>query len=81
MTSSLADGAVGTPYSQALSATGGDGTYTWALTAGTLPEGLELDEVTGVISGEPLATGMSMFLVQVESGGQTASTVLTITIG
>ena len=81
LTTSLTPGVVGLPYSQALAARGGDGTYAWTLTAGTLPAGLSLDGATGVISGTPVKAGGSMFLVQVVSGGQTVSAVLSITVG
>jgi hypothetical protein len=54
---SLAQGTVGSAYSQTLSASGGTAPYsTWTLTAGTLPTGLTLNAATGVISGTPTAT-------------------------
>ena len=55
-TNSLPDGQVGSPYSTTLSAAGGTAPYTWTLTSGTLPAGLQLDSATGVISGMPTAT-------------------------
>lgn len=79
-TSSLADATVGMPYNQALSAAGGDGSYAWSLSAGTLPGGLSLDEETGVISGTATAAGWSSFTIQVESAGQTKTKALTITV-
>ncbi|HZD04140.1 MAG TPA: putative Ig domain-containing protein, partial [Longimicrobiales bacterium] len=42
-TTRLPDGQLGTPYNQTLTATGGTGTYTWAVVAGALPDGLSLD--------------------------------------
>jgi hypothetical protein len=54
---SLAQGTVGTAYSQTLSASGGISPYSaWTVTAGTLPAGLTLNASTGVISGTPTAT-------------------------
>ena len=48
----LANGTVGTAYSQTLTASGGTAPYAWAITAGTLPAGLTLSPA-GVISGTP----------------------------
>ena len=39
------------------SATGGRGTHTWSLAAGTLPAGLTLNPATGAISGTPTVAG------------------------
>ena len=53
-TLTLADAPTDLPYSQSLSATGGTGTYAWAVTNGTLPAGLSLNN-GGTISGTPTA--------------------------
>jgi hypothetical protein len=66
-------------YSQALSATGGSGTYLWSITAGSLP-GLMSMSVGGVISGTPTGIAVDTFTVQVTSGGDTVSQVLTLTV-
>ncbi len=79
-TTSLADGVMGAAYSQTLTATGGDGTYTWSISAGSLPAGLSLS-AAGVISGTPTTAGRSDFTVQVASGGLTDPQELSITIG
>jgi hypothetical protein len=76
--SPLPDGVVGTAYNQMLAATGGDGNYTWSVSAGSLPAGLSLGASTGLISGTPTAEGTSTFTVQVASGGQTATKELSI---
>ena len=55
-TASLSAGVIGTAYSQTLAATGGVPTYTWSVTAGSLPSGLSLNAATGVISGTPSGT-------------------------
>ncbi|NTF46671.1 Ig domain-containing protein, partial [Rhizobium rhizogenes] len=53
---------VATAYSQAITASGGTSTYTYAVTAGTLPAGLALS-TTGVLSGTPTAGGTFNFTV------------------
>jgi beta-lactamase superfamily II metal-dependent hydrolase len=53
----------GFAYSQALSASGGTGPYTFRISAGTLPTGLGLDP-SGVVSGTPAALGTSVFTVE-----------------
>jgi hypothetical protein len=58
---SLPNGTQGTAYSQALSASGGSGTYTYAITAGALPAGLTLS--SGTIAGTPTANGSFTFTV------------------
>ncbi len=46
----------GVPFSQALPAVGGSGSYTWTAEAQYMPPGLSLSP-TGVLSGTPAATG------------------------
>jgi hypothetical protein len=83
MTSSLPDGIVGMPYSQALAATGGTGTFTWTA-QGSLPGGLTLSTV-GVVSGTPTtATAGTTFTGVVTDSGsppQSSSRALTIRVG
>jgi hypothetical protein len=80
---SLADGVVGLPYTQTLSATGGNANDTWTLSSGSLPPGLSLSSA-GVISGTPTAaTAGTSFTVQVQDTGtpqQTKTQLLTIRI-
>ena len=85
--SSLPAGTVGTAYSTTLAASGGSvgTTYTWAVTVGTLPAGLNLDPATGVISGTPTATVTSApFTVQATgscSAEQKITKAFTLTVG
>ncbi|RZI41730.1 CHRD domain-containing protein [Herbaspirillum sp. HC18] len=72
-TASLPDGAVGSPYSQSLIATGGTTPYTWTVASGTLPAGLTLD-ATGMISGTPTAAGPSSFTVRVTDSAAPVAT-------
>jgi hypothetical protein len=52
-------------YDQTLQAVGGASPYSWDLTAGDLPEGINLDGPTGVISGQPICTDTAHFTVRV----------------
>lgn len=81
-TAFLPDGYTNIAYSQTLEASGGSGTYSsWFITFGTLPAGLSLDSLTGIISGTPTTAGTSSFTVQVtDSNGVTATHALSINI-
>lgn len=52
-TTSLPNGAIGTAYSQTVAVGGGTTPYTFAVSAGTLPDGLSLNSSTGAITGTP----------------------------
>ena len=81
-TTSLPNAAETVAYSETLAATGGDGSYTWSLTVGSLPADLSLNTLTGEISGTPTVIETDDFTVEVISGdGQTATQALTITVG
>jgi hypothetical protein len=67
-TSSLPMATVGATYSTTLSASGGSGTKTWTVTAGSLPAGLSLSS-NGVVSGTPTAQGTASFTANVSAGG------------
>jgi hypothetical protein len=54
--SALPPATVNVPYSQTLEPRGGTPPYTFSVTNGSLPTGLNLDPSTGVISGTPLTT-------------------------
>jgi hypothetical protein len=61
---SLANGTIGTAYSQTISATGGTAPYTFAVSVGTLPAGLTLNSTTGAISGTPTSTTAQTFTLR-----------------
>jgi hypothetical protein len=67
VTTSLAAGAVGTPYTQSLAAAGGNAPYTWKLVRGLgkLPKGVKLAKATGVLTGTPKLAGVYTFTVEV----------------
>lgn len=60
----LPNATVGVPYSQVLTASGGDGTYTYAVSSGALPAGVVLS-ATGVISGTPSTIGSAAVTISV----------------
>lgn len=64
---SLPNGVVGTNYPGSLAAltTGGLSPYTWALTKGTLPAGLQLIPSTGAFTGTPTTPGTYSFTITV----------------
>ena len=79
--SPMANGTMDVAYSQTLTATGGDGNYTWAMFNSTvLPAGLSLNTATGEISGTPTAAATTNFEVEVTSAGQTATKGLSIMV-
>ena len=60
-------------------ASGGIGTYSWAVTSGALPTGLTLT-AAGILSGTPTASGSFSFGVTVTSGGQTQSRSYSVSV-
>ncbi|MFN5783542.1 MAG: putative Ig domain-containing protein, partial [Novosphingobium sp.] len=58
----LPNGAVAAAYSQTVSAAGGTGPYTYAVSAGVLPTGLTLSS-GGLLSGTPTAGGTFSFTI------------------
>lgn len=81
-TSPLPVGVVNTPYSDTLMATGGNGSYSWSISSGTLPAGLTLS-TAGVISGSPTGAGSSTFTIQVtdsETNPKTATLQATLMV-
>jgi uncharacterized protein with beta-barrel porin domain len=59
----LPAGTAGTPYSQALSASGGVEPYAWSLAGGSLPAGLALS-AGGTLAGTPTVAGSFDFTVR-----------------
>src|SRR5262249_13750932 len=66
------EGALNRTYSQTLSSTGGTGLFSYALTAGSMPPGLNLDPNTGTISGTPTTVGVTQLTFHVADAGPPA---------
>ncbi|MEQ1513155.1 MAG: putative Ig domain-containing protein [Lysobacteraceae bacterium] len=80
----LPDGQVDNPYSQSVSASGGLQPYTFSVTEGALPPGLELD-TRGIVTGVPTAAGSYTFTLtaadnNISFGPVTASRTYTVDI-
>jgi uncharacterized protein YhjY with autotransporter beta-barrel domain len=76
----LPDTTAGLTYSQTITATGGVGPYTFAVTAGALPNGLNLTNV-GALSGTTTTSGTFNFTVTAtDTYGQTASRAYTVVV-
>ncbi len=76
-TTTLPTATAGATYEQTIGATGGDGSYTWDITAGSLPQGLSLETAGGaaVLSGTPTAEGSYTFTLRARSGDDQAAQV------
>lgn len=78
--SPLPGGTAGTAYSQTITASGGVGTYTFAVTAGALPAGIALS-TGGALTGTPTVTGPFTFTVTAtDANGCTGSQAYSLTI-
>lgn len=80
-TISLPAATTGTAYSATLAATGGTTPYSWSMSSGMLPPGLQLNTSSGTISGTPSQSGTFQFTAQVkDSSSHTASQGLAIPV-
>lgn len=79
--STVPGGAVGVPYSQAFTASGGVGPYIFALFSGALPPGLTVS-TSGVLSGTPTSSGSFVFTIRAtDSQGAAVNQLYTLTVG
>jgi hypothetical protein len=82
LTSSLPNTTIGAGYAQTLQAGGGQSPYSWRVTSGNLPPGIQLDASTGRLSGSATQNGTFNFTVQVtDAGSRTAAKPFTIVVG
>jgi len=76
----LPNATLGVPYSQTITASGGTGPYTFAVTMGALPPGLTL-ATNGTVSGKPTGAGSFTFTVTAtDHGGATGSRAYTLVV-
>ncbi len=79
----LSKASVSQVFSQQIAASGGVAPYTWSISAGTLPQGLQLS-TAGVLSGTPIQfSGGSPFTIQVtdtETPAQIATATFTLPV-
>jgi Putative Ig domain len=72
ISSSLPSATAGSTYSATVAVTGGTAPYTFAVASGELPQGLNLADSSGTISGTPSASGSSSFAISVSDAAGTS---------
>jgi hypothetical protein len=79
-TLSLPAGTTGVGYSQSIGVSPA-GNYTFSLIQGSLPSGLTLNSVTGVIAGTVVSPGVTNFIIKAQSpNGCSATQAFSLTI-
>jgi hypothetical protein len=71
---SLPNGTAGSPYTGMSTVTSPVGSYTYAVTSGSLPAGLSINAISGEISGTPTQAGTSTFNVSATDPGSCVGT-------
>ncbi len=82
-TTTLPDWTVSQPYNQTIAVTGGTSPITFAVSSGSLPNGLSLSSSTGAITGTPTTTSGSPFsftITATDADGVTASQAYKVAI-
>jgi hypothetical protein len=78
----LPGASVGVAYSMSLTAVGGTNPYQWLVNAGSLPAGMALNPVSGLLSGTPSNSGTFTFTVLVtDNAGNRATQQFTLIVG
>lgn len=73
-TTTLADGGVGQEYAQVIQTLGGAAPRRFSIVEGLLPDGLSLNQATGLIGGTPTEGGTFTFTVRVRDGDPRSTT-------
>jgi hypothetical protein len=72
---------VGVRLAKTFTATGGSGTYTWAVVSGAMPSRVVLNPTQGTIAGTPKAAGVFAFGVSaMDSEGRVATSAAALTV-
>jgi hypothetical protein len=80
-TLTLPNSTAGQAYNQTVNATGGTIPYTWSVSVGAIPNGLNLNAATGAITGTPTTPGDFTFTIRnADSGSQIATRQYTVNI-
>jgi len=80
----MPSGTAGSAYSFTLTAEGGVSPYSWSVSSGALPAGLQLNATTGLIAGSPSAASRETISFGVQDGAEhfaTAKLTLSIAAG
>lgn len=78
----LPDGTVGTAYDETISASAGGGDYSYEVSSGALPDGLELDRDSGIIGGTPtVANDFEFTITATDAHAATGLATYTIHVG
>lgn len=81
ISASLPAASVGAGYSGSVSASGGSAPYTFSIAWGQLPDGVQLAQNSGAISGTPNSSGNFSFSISVtDSSGQSQQKALQISV-
>ncbi|MFZ1927837.1 MAG: Ig domain-containing protein [Candidatus Sulfotelmatobacter sp.] len=72
ISATLPAGTVGSAYSGSLAVTGGTAPYVFTMTSGQMPQGVQLANSTGVVSGTPGASGSFSFDISVSDATGTS---------
>jgi hypothetical protein len=78
-TGTVPSGEQGRPFNYTFPVSGGDGSFSFSISQGSLPPGISLSQ-NGTLSGTPTESGDFFFTVRVESGGLAATRELRLQI-